>query len=515
MFSKVNTFGISGVRGFCISAEANITKGIPCFDVVGLGSEAVRESRKRVKAAIENQGYNFPLGRITLNLAHADTKKQGTALDLPIALSILSASGAVHCEKSENFGVIGELSLNGQVRGVRGVVPMIYLGIKENVRRFIVPRENLHEIAPDFYGDDVEIFPVSTLREAAEAFCGKSKCFEFAMEEHDGEKVNVEADDEEVCDFGDIVGQNAAKRALEIAVSGNHNILLIGAVGCGKTLMAKAARDIMVPLSKEEAFETSMIYSIAGIKRNGSFLTRPFRCVHSNVTRAALTGGGRPFELGEISLAHNGILFIDEMSEISGYVTDSLRQPLEEKYARVNNCGLKEIVPANFMLIGATNPCPCGNLYEAKGQCTCSPQLIKKFGGRLSAPVMDRIDIQIPVKRIQVSQLREKSNETSVDIRKRVLKTREIQAERYKKERFNTNGELTRNCISRYCPISASSKRILERAVETMGISFRGYEKVIKVARTIADMEARENIEDEDVCEALQYRIFERRENAA
>lgn len=509
MFSKVNTFGLSGVKGFSVTVETNISKGIPVFDIVGLGNEAVRESRKRVRAAVENQGFKFPQGKITLNLAPADRRKQGTYLDLAVAIGILAASGLSVSRNLDDFAVVGELSLNGDVRGVRGIIPMIVYGISQGIKKFIIPYDNARELSEEAFSDKAEIYPVNSINEAISVLKGQATVSDFYV------KNDYFDDETEICDFSSIIGQKAAKRALEIAVSGNHNILMIGAAGCGKTLMAKAVRDIMVPMSFEEAFETSQIYSAAGINDRGMTRKRPFRAVHSCVTKAALSGGGRPFEIGEVSLAHNGVLFIDELSEVNVNAIDALRQPLEEKIVRVNYCGMKEIIPANFMLVAASNPCPCGNLYERDTPCNCSPSAIKRYNGRISAPILDRIDIQIPVRKIKAAQLDGHDGDTSEVIRQRVFNTRSIQNERYKQEKFNTNGELSRNNVNKYCRLNTNCRKLLDKAVDTMGISLRGYEKVVKVARTIADMDVRENIEEGDIAEALQYRFFDRREVAA
>ncbi len=517
MFSKVNTFGISGARAFQVFVEADISKGIPYFDVVGLGNEAVKESRKRVRAAIVNGGYQFPLGRITLNLAPAGMRKQGTYLDLAIAVGILRSAGVIK-RNIDEFAVVGELSLNGDVKPVKGILPMIVLGIKKGIKKFIVPYENGNEArSARVFDNNVNVYTVKSLNDAVSVLLGDKlriyECLSTAISNNSAQcfdKINLKQYD---YDFCNILGQESAKRALEVAAAGHHNVLMMGSAGSGKTMMARALRSIMKPLSIEESFEVSQIYSIAGLNDEGVLSSEiPFRAVHCGVTRAALVGGGRPPELGEISLAHNGILFIDELSEVSRSAIEALRQPLEDRFIRLSNCGVREILPADFMLVGASNPCPCGNLYEPEGVCTCSPSQIRNYTQKISVPILDRIDIHIPVTKVKISDASEENSaaERSFKIRERLSRAIEMQEKRYSGESFKFNSGLTGNSLHKYCTLDKNTKALLSRAADSMGFSMRACGKIIKVARTIADIDGREKINEGDMAEALQYRCFDR-----
>ena len=517
MFSKINTFGISGARAFAIAVETDIVRGIPSFEVVGLGNEAVRESRKRVRSAIINQGFPFPQGRITLNLAPAGQRKQGTSLDLPIAAGILMSMGVIPARSFPDCAMVGELSLDGSVRGVKGVLPMIVLGIKNGVRHFIVPAENEEESL--LAEESVSVYPVKNLGEAVAVLkSSRDRNGNFAK----GRTVK-KCEPFKPCqwktawDFADVIGQEGAKRALEIAASGGHNVLMFGSAGCGKTMMARCLAGIMPPMSFDEAFAVSQIYSIAGITENGSALIRerPFRAVHAGVTRSALIGGGRPLSLGEVSLAHEGVLFIDEFSEVNRDAVEALRQPLEEKLVRIHHYGVSETIPANFMLVAAANPCPCGNLYEGGGRCTCSPLRIQNYLSRISVPILDRIDIQTAVKRVKADMIGQRSGESSLTVRERVIKAREIQTKRFQNEDFKVNAAISRNCLEKYCSVPSCTRQFLKEAIDRFGLSVRAYEKILKVARTIADMAERDRISEEDIAEALQYRCMERQEAEA
>lgn len=517
MFSKLNTFGISGARVFAITVETDIARGIPNFEVVGLGNEAVRESRKRVRSAIVNQGFPFPQGRITLNLAPAGLRKQGTSLDLPIAVGILMSMGAIPARHFPDCALIGELSLDGGVRGIKGILPMVVLGIRNGIRHFIIPAENEEEAL--LVKEEISVYPVRSLGEAVLILkSGKNREGNFFRGKTEKGKIPFQpGETQPEWDFSDVAGQEGTKRALEIAASGGHNIIMFGSAGCGKTMMARCLAGIMPPMTFEESFAVSQIYSIAGITENGSAMIRerPFRMVHAGVTRAALIGGGRPLSLGEVSLAHGGVLFIDEFSEVDRNAVEALRQPLEEKQVRIHHCGVYECVPADFMLVAASNPCPCGNLYEGNGSCTCSPLQIRNYLARISGPILDRIDIQTAVKRVRADRIGQKEGEPSARIRERVIRTREIQTERFRKEEFRVNAAISRNCLEKYCGIPPAARRFLSGAIERFGLSVRAYEKILKVARTIADMEGREQILEEDLAEALQYRCMERQEAEA
>ena len=515
MVSKITTFGLSGTRAFRVTVETDIERGIPYYDIVGLGSETVRESRKRIKSAILNQEFEFPPGHVVQNLAPADIRKTGTGYDLPIAAGILKAkkggTGA-----TENIGIIGELSLDGGVLPVKGVLPSVVCGRECGIFDFIVPDGNYEEalMCPGVY-----IYPAKDLNSAMQAadlnpedfrkICVKMReSLKTAVESSgaaDGE--GSEGDDVGHYDFGDVFGQNGAKRALEIAAAGKHNVLMTGSPGCGKTFLAKCFAGILPDMCFEESFDVMQIYSSCGMpRRRDEIFKRPFRVIHQGITRSALIGGGKPLEIGEASLAHNGVLFFDELSETPKNVIEALRQPLEEKKVYVSTYGTREALPADFIFVGAANPCPCGNLLEKNGKCTCSPSAIAGYRSRISGAILDRIDIKIAMRSVGSDMIGGKREEPSRVIRERVVKAREIQRERYKGERFDSNGDIDNVNYVRACSITKSSKQILEKATDAMGLSVRSYEKIIKVARTVADLDGRDSIRDDDILESLSYR---------
>ncbi|MDR0286302.1 MAG: YifB family Mg chelatase-like AAA ATPase [Clostridiales bacterium] len=510
MVSNIISFGISGLEGFEINVETDISRGIPVFEIVGLGDISVRESRERVKTAIRNQGFDFPAGRIIINLAPANKRKAGSGLDLALAMGILSANNIINPVNCKETGFIGELSLDGNVRKVTGVLPMVVCALKLGIKRLVVPFENYTEAS---IVNEVEITPVEILRQAVDlaqldemefrkisySFKGK-----YGSHEISGDKTDMYGD------FSEVSGQEHVKRALEIAASGGHNLLMMGAAGIGKTLLAKCIPGILPPLEFEEAFEVASVYSIAGLLDTDSPLSmkRPFRTLHSSVTLYALIGGGRPVKPGEISLAHKGVLFMDEMSEMKRGVLDSLRQPLEEGKINVTRLGTREVYPSDFLFIGASNPCKCGKLYE-EGRCTCSPKEVQNYMSKISGPVLDRIDIQVPVKSVKYGQMNSRHSETSDVIKSRVIKVRKIQKERYKNYNIKINGKITKGMIDKYCVLDKDSADLLGKAVCLYNFSVRAYEIIIRMARTIADMAGEEKIREEHVAEAIQYRWFD------
>lgn len=507
MFSKIDTFYLKGLRGVSVEVETDISRGIPEFKIIGLCSVGIHESAKRVRTAIINSGFSFPKGRVTVNLAPADIKKDGSGFDLPIAVGVLVASGVIPHDKVRDIAVLGELSLDGGVKPIRGVLPMILKIGGECKQKVIVPYANLSELQ----GIGVRALGVSCLKDVVNAIC-KDNCEPFS--ECNETFCDLSACGEVQYDFADVFGQYDVKRAIEIAVSGRHNILFMGSRGSGKTMLAKAIPGIMPEMSRNETLETASVYSAAGLFLHDTCSVtseRPFREIPPNISQSALIG---PPEngIGEINLAHNGVLYIDEITEIKPNLIDALRLPLENKYSIYTSDGVSEKIPADFLLVATANPCKCGNLFEGADKCTCSRVQIRNRMSKISLPIADRIDMHIPVRSVKFSDYGKKGSETSCDVRNRIKKTFEIQKERYKFEKIKQNGRLDRRLIERYCRLCGAAKSLLETAVDEMGFSIRGCEKVLKIARTIADMDCREEISKYDVSEALQYRMLDRRE---
>lgn len=505
MFSRVETFYLSGIRGERIDVEIDISRGIPDFKIIGLCGAGIHESAKRVRTAVINSGFSFPKGKVTVNLAPADMKKDGSGFDLPIAIGILVACGIIPAEKLQNIALIGELSLDGSIKAVRGVLPMVSQIGKSKVKKFIVPDDNICELQ----GIGISVCGVSNLKSAVDVICSETDMFEIP------EMLTVENDDiGEKYDFADVSGQLDVKRAIEIAVSGKHNILFMGSRGCGKSMLAKCIPGLMPDMSRDEALATASVYSAAGLFLKGDrYLTykRPFREIHPNISQTSLTGK-QDNGIGEINLAHNGVLYIDEITEMKPSLIDSLRLPLENKYSLYTKNGITEKIPADFLLVATANPCKCGNLFEGADKCMCSRVQIRQRLSKISLPIADRIDIQLPVRSVKFSEYGVKCGETSDAVKKRIARTIEIQECRYKEIELKQNGRAGRHMIERYCKMRNDAKGLLENAVNDLGFSVRGVEKVLRVARTIADMECREEISKYDIAEALEYRMLDRRE---
>ena len=493
----VNTFGLCGINGYFVDAEINITKGLPYFDIIGMGNIAVKEAAGRIKPAIENLGYDFPLGRITVNLAPASVKKEGAHFDLAIAIGILKSAGIAKGE-IDKYAFIGEMSLDGFLRPVKGILPMIKAAVNKGIFKCVVPLENADEAS---LIKKCKIYPAASLDEVIHIT-------EFQRNHWNVYDIKSESQTQ-YGDFSDILGQSQAIRAAEIAAAGGHNILFIGAAGSGKTMLANRIPSIMPELSFEDSMEVTPVYSVLGMldKERMIISKVPFRTVYPDVTKAGLIGGGtRPIP-GEISLAHKGILFLDELAEFNRNIIQSLRQPMENGRVLISRCGDFVEFPSDFILVAASNPCRCGKLLEQNGKCTCTPIQAKQYISKISKPILDRIDLHIPVR--QVSFENSNKGESSADIKRRVIKAREIQKIRFKDDKICLNGRISGKDLKKYCRISNECDAILKSAAKAAGTSMRGYEKYIKIARTIADLDDRTDIRKEDIAEALQYRFLD------
>ena len=504
MLAKVNSGAVIGIDGYIVDVEVDLAQGIPAFDIVGLPDSAVKESRERVRTCIQNTKYSFPVKRITVNLAPADIRKSGPSFDLPIAVGILIGTGIIPDHASKGAFFTGELSLDGTVRSVSGVLPMVLAARAEGFTSCYVPAVNAEEAA---LVDGVTVFPIGNITDLVDHFTSKS----IAPTQVDIHALFKENAAIHKLDFSDVKGQPGVKRALEVSAAGYHNILMVGPPGAGKTMLATRVPTIMPDLDFEESLEITKIYSIAGLLESKCQLitNRPFRAPHHTASFMSLAGGGRIPKPGEISLAHNGVLFLDELTEFQKKALEVLRQPLEDGTITVSRAAGVCTYPSAFLLLASMNPCPCG--HYGTGKCRCNHNEVERYLSRVSGPLLDRLDIQCEVAAVDYDQLNAAPAESSHEIRKRVLAARMRQTKRFENENIKVNAHMPAPLIDKYCPLGTEEKNLLQHAFNKMNLSARAYHKILKIARTIADLAGEDNINVMHITEAISYRGLDRK----
>ncbi len=504
MYCCYKSYGVVGIDAYQVQVEVDYSKGMPGFDIVGLPDAAVKESRDRVRAAISSTGFPFPLGKIVVNLAPAAVKKTGPVYDMPILLAVITARGYL-LEPKEDQAFIGELSLFGELRPVQGVLPMVLQAREDGIRELFLPYENAEEGAAV---DGITIYPAKNISEIVKHLQGEQL---LKAQEH---RLLQEQEQSYPIDLSDVKGQALAKRALEVAAAGGHNLLFIGPPGTGKSMLAKRIPTILPPLTEKESIETAKIHSVAGLLNKDGVLNvqRPFRSPHHTVSPAGLSGGGSNPMPGEISLAHNGVLFLDELPEFSRQAVEILRQPIEDGEVTISRASSRVTYPCNVMVVAAMNPCPCGYLGHPTISCRCTDKAVDKYLSKVSGPLLDRMDIQVEVAPLEYSDLTSQSEEeSSAQVRERICKARAIQEERFKGSSTNCNAGMTPAQMKEHCQLTEDASQRMAAAFDRMGLSARAYDRILKVARTIADLGGSRQIESRHLMEALQYRSLDRK----